>query len=352
MNNKIQKGLVSIIIPCFNTAQYLPQAIESVLNQTYSNLEIIVIDDGSTDNTKNVIKPFLNDIMYIYKDNGGPASARNLGITSSRGEFIAFLDADDYWLPEKLTNQVSFLMKNPQFDMVHSNLLISRKDRELYSPILKNKVPSGKVFSELFLDNHIYNLTVIIRRICFLKTGGLDENKKLIGIEDYDFWLRIALLFKIGFINKIVAVYNIHDNNLSNEINIILSQQYLIQKFSKNNKVIQEYPGIIKEKKERLSFRLACWLIEKKEYKSAFKYFLISSRRSYLKFHSLIGILCCILNSNSLFKSRTKALDYKKYGLYHLKNNNYKLAKSYLKKSLKNYPLQKILLTYLVIFFK
>lgn len=353
MNNNIKKDLVSIIIPCFNTAQYLPKAIESALNQTYSHLEVIIIDDGSTDNTKIVIKPFLKDIKYIYKENGGPASARNLGIARSRGEFIAFLDADDYWLHEKLEIQIEFLKNNLEYGLVHSNLLILEKGFQLYPHFSNNPPPSGILFKELFLENHINNLTVVVRRECINKVNGLDERTQFIGIEDYDLWLRIAMHFKIAFINKILAVYRVHSSNISSEKNIIDSQFVLLDKYSKifhqNN---THYIKLLNEKRDKLYFRWGCWLLENQQYESAKIKFKLSIKRHYLSIHCILGLICCQLKSNIFFKSSTKAIKYRCYGNYFLSKHEYINAKKYYLLSLKHNPIQKIIIKYMFLFLK
>ena len=100
------KPKVSVVIPTYNSSQFIVETLESVFAQTYKDYEIIVVDDGSTDNTKEVLQPYTSRIKYIYKENGGPASARNVGIKSAQGEYIAFLDSDDRWLPEKLEKHI------------------------------------------------------------------------------------------------------------------------------------------------------------------------------------------------------------------------------------------------------
>src|SRR3989304_595361 len=105
---------VSVIIPTYNTAHYIAPAVESVLGQTYQDTEIIVVDDGSTDNTRTVLTPYMDRIQYIVQDNKGRSEARNRGIHQSQGEFIAFLDADDLWLPDKLSQQVAALDEHEQ----------------------------------------------------------------------------------------------------------------------------------------------------------------------------------------------------------------------------------------------
>ena len=116
VNNR--EPLVSVIIPTYNSSQYIKEAIDSVLAQTYKNFEIIVIDDGSTDNTKEVLAPYLSVIKYIYKNNGGPASARNRGIKEANGEFVAFLDADDVWKPDRLARGVDILDQRPEVGLI------------------------------------------------------------------------------------------------------------------------------------------------------------------------------------------------------------------------------------------
>lgn len=348
MQNKIKSGLVSVIIPTYNSKKYLPQSIESALAQTYPHVEIIVIDDGSTDNTKNVIEPYLDRITYLYKKNGGPASARNLGIDKAHGEYIAFLDADDYWFPEKLTLQVDFLKKNPQYALLHSNNLILEKGRELYPRFLDQKPPSGNVFDSLFLENHISNLTVIVRRECLEAAGRFDESRELISIEDYEFGLRIAASFEIGFLDEIVAVYRVHDSNISDPAGAIEKQLYLLDIFTElSTDLRKSWDQIITEKREVLYYSWACNLMEKKKYREAKKKFTIAARRNYLQMHSVLGILSCLLRTNILFRSRNTSFNYKHYANYLLLRGDHRKARKYFRAAIRYYPLQKIVLNFL-----
>ena len=304
MNSFYKNILVSVIIPTYNSGKYISTAIKSVLNQSYPFYEIIVIDDGSTDNTADQLRKFNDKIMYIYKPNGGPASARNLGIKRSTGEYIAFLDADDYWLPDRLAVQVNYLNINSEIALVHSNTWILEKGHEPYLLFVDCKPNSGWIFKELFLSNHINILTVMLRRKYFDMTNGFDESKDLIGFEDYDLWLRIALHHPIAYLDKIVSVYRIHDNNISNEDNSIHKSLLLLYKFSKTDLFSQKlYQRILFEKKKRIYLRWAFRMMETKEFKKANKIFHILHRSNYLKFLSTIGILSCKLNNNFLFKS-------------------------------------------------
>lgn len=192
---------VSIIIPAYNSARFLPEAIESVLAQTYKDYEIIVVDDGSTDNTKEVLKPYLDKIKYVYQENRGAASARNTGIKHSQGEYIAFLDADDVWLPEKLHIQADYLDNNQEIAMVYSqSLWMSEDGRLLTGKKSRHRIPSGDVFNILFFKNFIFTPTVMVRKR-ILGTVGL-FNESFVSTEDRDLWLRIAREFKVFGISK------------------------------------------------------------------------------------------------------------------------------------------------------
>jgi glycosyltransferase involved in cell wall biosynthesis len=145
---------ISVIIPTYNSANYLPEAIESVLAQTYKNFEIVVIDDGSTDNTKEVVVPYLDQIVFLETENGDPAKARNHGIRKSSGEYVAFLDADDIWCPDKLERQLAYFSKNPHYHLVFSDAYETgvnnlQKDTLFFSILGRVKPMAGFVFNEL-----------------------------------------------------------------------------------------------------------------------------------------------------------------------------------------------------------
>ena len=144
--------LVSVIVPAYNNAHFLPAAIDSILNQTFDNFELIVVDDGSTDNTQAVLAGFGDRLRYVRKANGGPSSARNLGIQMARGQLIAFQDADDLWLPEKLALQVAYFHLHPEVGVVFTDAVrfdaagkFSRSFREIYGYIPSQKCL--KIFS-------------------------------------------------------------------------------------------------------------------------------------------------------------------------------------------------------------
>ncbi len=169
---------VSVIIPAYNAAGHIEATLESVLCQTVPASEVLVVDDGSKDHTADLAERFPLPVRVLRKSNGGPASARNLGARESHGEWLAFLDADDAWLPEKLERQLP-LCSDPKVGLIHST-----------PPAWGT--PERLTFSDLWERNRIVNSTVLVRRQAFEAVGGLDEDRELIGVEDYNLWLRIA----------------------------------------------------------------------------------------------------------------------------------------------------------------
>ncbi|MDF1877431.1 glycosyltransferase [Sulfurimonas sp. SAG-AH-194-L11] len=203
---------ISVIIPSYNRDEFLQRAIESVLKQTYQALEIIVIDDGSTDNTSIIVQKFPN-IKYIYQKNSGVSSARNLGIANACHEWLAFLDSDDEWVTNKLEEQVSFHKD-------YSETFVSYTDEIWIRDDINVKIP--KKFQKLGLDVFMENLSfcniapssVLIHKSIFESVGTFDESLEV--CEDYDLWLRILLENKIALINKkLTKKYAGHKNQLS-----------------------------------------------------------------------------------------------------------------------------------------
>ena len=205
---------VSVYIPTYNCAEYLSDAIESILNQTYQDFELIIIDDGSTDNTKEVLGKYKGKLRYVYKENGGIGSARNRGIKESTGEYIAQCDADDLWLPEKLEHQVAMLDQQPEYAVVYSDAFKFYDDPKNvdFTTFFSQKKPyAGNIFKPLYLYNFIPNPTVVVRRKCFEDLELFDEGK-IEGVkskwninEDHEMWLRIASRYKIGFVDTPLA---------------------------------------------------------------------------------------------------------------------------------------------------
>ena len=204
---------VSVIIPTYNSAQFIAETLESVFAQTYKDYGVIVVDDGSTDNTKEVLKPYMSKIRYIYKENGGAASARNVGIKNAQGEYIAFLDSDDLWLPEKLEKQIEYFGKHPQIDMVFANCI--RFGEEVSNVRNDTKFISNDMFVNIWWYNIVPTSTVMLRKSCFEKVGLFDEARELETTEDAEMWLRIARECEVGYLREVVTKYRVRASGYS-----------------------------------------------------------------------------------------------------------------------------------------
>ena len=205
---------VSVVIPAYNTEQFLAETIRSVLDQTYGDYEVIVVDDGSSDGTLGVARSFEPGVKVLSQPNGGPASARNLAIRDARGDYIAFLDSDDLWTKDKLEEQVAFMERNPAVDLVYSEALMftgNNGDRKVSE---KFGFPYDPSFRSLLFGNYIPNSTVMIRRSCVDKVGLLNERRELVGVEDYEYWLRVAKRSTMAGIPRPLMYYRVRDGNL------------------------------------------------------------------------------------------------------------------------------------------
>ena len=210
--------MVSVIITCYNYGKYLPECIQSVLNQTYKNVEIVIVNDGSTDNTNDIMLPYLanNSVKYISQDNRGQANAKNVGIANSTGEYIAFLDADDLWLPDKLEKQLQCIC-NDTIGVVYCRANYFDEDSnelnyEMTSEYLQPQ--KGKVTEYLIFDNFIQFSSTIVKRECFKKFGCFDETLKM-GI-DWDLWLRMSTYYHFDYVNERLFYYRMgHSGQMS-----------------------------------------------------------------------------------------------------------------------------------------
>lgn len=211
--------LVSVIIPTYNGAAFIVDAVASALAQTYAPVEVIVIDDGSTDDTRKLLEPFAGRIQYVYQRNAGVSAARNRGIVQARGEWIAFLDADDVWLPSKVQRQFDHLEQHPRAGLVHSDAeylegttgVRSRraKPRELFV---------GYCDRQLLLGNRVVLSSVMIKRSVLETVGHFDENIARSTTEDYDLWLRTAREFEFAYVDEPLILYRIHASNASKDV--------------------------------------------------------------------------------------------------------------------------------------
>jgi len=209
---------VSVIIPTYNRVPYLGDAIRSVLAQSPEVGEIIVVDDGSTDDTEGLVRSFDARLIYLrVPHRGQPAATRNRGLEAAHGDFIALLDSDDLFLPGKLTLQCPALAAHADAALVYSNgSFFSDDPAKPISRVLAGlPTPSGDAFADLLRGNFLFPAVTLIRRSCLDAVGAFDETLTLRGVEDYDLWLRLAARFPILYVPGDVAAIRRHTDNIS-----------------------------------------------------------------------------------------------------------------------------------------
>jgi len=249
---------ISVIIPTYNRANFLTKAIESVLNQTLQPNEIIVIDDGSDDNTKEIIEAYPN-IKYIYQDNSGVSSARNLGIKNAKSKWILFLDSDDFWHKDKLQIQVDYHNNNQDIYISHTDETWIRDNRVVNKP-KKYKKEGGYLFYKSLTHTNIGTSTIMIKKSLFDEIGLYDES--LVACEDFDLFLRVSKKYNFGYIDKQLTTKVAGDHNQLSFTTPIMDEYRVdsLLKHIDNDKVakviIQKariiYDGAIKNKNKRL----------------------------------------------------------------------------------------------------
>jgi glycosyltransferase involved in cell wall biosynthesis len=232
--------LVSVVVPTYNCAPFLGEALSSVFEQNYPNLEVIVVDDNSRDDTLGALKAFEGRVTLIrLPQNLGPGAARNRGIAAARGEYLAFLDGDDVWLPGKLRAQIGFLRDHPVCKLVYgrwtrwfsdaSGAFPSRtKFVEIAPPEGIDEDGSGNLYTRLLLDPMMHTITVVMAREVIERVGGFDESLRT--GEDYDLWLRASRQYSVCKLRRNLALYRLHSQSttsmplpVSNEYRVVRS---------------------------------------------------------------------------------------------------------------------------------
>jgi glycosyltransferase involved in cell wall biosynthesis len=217
LNVPAKRLTVSVIIPTFNRAQFVGEAIDSLLSQTRPPDEIIVVDDGSTDHTIDVLAArYGSSIITITQPNAGLSAARNTGLRAATGDLLAFLDSDDSLPRPSIERRAQALEKSAHIDVVYSNVLlisVEGKPLGLYTQVQPGPRPSGMVFFELARRNLMPVHAFMFRRRCLDEVGLFDE--KLKSLEDYDFWLRMAARFQFEYLDEPLACYRVHSEMMT-----------------------------------------------------------------------------------------------------------------------------------------
>jgi glycosyltransferase involved in cell wall biosynthesis len=205
---------VAVILPCYNVESYLQRSLSSVFAQRYSDLHIYAVDDGSTDGTVQILETNSHRCSFVTQHHAGPAASRNRAIRMSSAPFIAFLDADDEWLPQKLARQVAFLKQNPTLGLVCSLCAVRAPGAERVGVFPTIDAPhSGRLFRRLVRNCFIFTPTVVVRRSCLDDIGLFNE--ALLTSEDFNLWLRIAARWKIALLPEVLAIAHRRSGSLS-----------------------------------------------------------------------------------------------------------------------------------------
>jgi len=210
------KPLVSVIIPTHNRCRYLSEAVDSVLAQTYPHLEIFIVDDGSTDDTPQVLEKYGNKIKYLRQECRGVCVARNNAIRQAAGKYVAFLDDDDVWLPQKLEKEVAFLESHEDHGFVFSSFRYFSDEKADMGERRRNEYEE-MTYEYLYNQNLIFSTSLVtMRKECLDRFGLFDEG--LVQSADYDLWLRIAKNCKFGVIDEPLSKYRLHETNMSKNL--------------------------------------------------------------------------------------------------------------------------------------
>jgi len=280
MNNP----LVSVILPTYNRALLLPRAIKSVLNQTYKNFELIIIDDNSTDNTKKIVDGFKDKrIKYIrYKVNKGAAASRNTGIKLAKGEYIAFQDSDDEWLPEKLEKQMKvFENLSSKYGVIYSAYWRLSNGRKKYLPFFNLNKREEDIHKNLLGACFVAMVTIVCRKECFKKVGFFDE--KLPRHEDWELAIRLSKKYLFKYINEpLTNVYHQSKNSISSNADaLIKSTEMIVEKYKED---IKKEQGLLSE----YYFTIGNMFFAKEDFENGKRYFIKAKTLNPLTIRFLI----------------------------------------------------------------
>jgi glycosyltransferase involved in cell wall biosynthesis len=212
---------VSVIIPTYNRADMITESIQSVLNQTYTEFELLVVDDGSTDNTKQVVESIKDERIrnIVMPENGGAGAARNEGIRQAKYDYIAFQDSDDFWLPEKLEKQMKLLAQHPEAGIVYCAYECHKPNGDVCI-VPDREIPmnekSGYIYEHMLYRNTIGAPVVLVRRECLERTGLFDE--RLSALEDWELFLRIAKEYEIAYLDEALVKVNLRNGGVSSHM--------------------------------------------------------------------------------------------------------------------------------------
>jgi glycosyltransferase involved in cell wall biosynthesis len=263
--------LVSVIIPTYNRAAYIADAIRSVQAQTYAKVEIIIADDGSTDDTAEIVAQFGSAVTYLpLTHRGQPAATRNAALQTAKGEYVAFLDSDDLFLPGRLAKQVSALARHGDAGLAYSDGYFFREDPETPTGHVLDGMPTptGDALADLLRGNFLTSPVVLIRRSCLDSVGLFDERPEFFAVEDYDLWLRIAARFPFIYVPGDVAAIRRHGGSISRDVAPLRmgTLRVLAKLETTHPQLVRQYRAALHEGYARNHGAIAAALVEERRF--------------------------------------------------------------------------------------
>jgi glycosyltransferase involved in cell wall biosynthesis len=255
---------VSVIMPCFNHALFVGESVEAVLAQSVADLELIIVDDCSRDDSRTVIEKYAGSdrrVRAIYHDtNLGASRSRNDGIRAAQGEYLAFCDADDVWMPIKLARQLEVLRKNPIHDVAYCDAEIVNERGIATGKRFSNQFPipgdgSGRLFHKFCTRNFVNMQTVVLRRECIMDGGYFDE--KIKWVEDWWFWVRVSHRHSFVYTDEALAKYRVH----SRSTGVVQQQGYKANRVKVFHRILRNYPEIPAELKSEIYYHMGVSLV-------------------------------------------------------------------------------------------
>jgi hypothetical protein len=284
---------VSVVIPAYNAAAWIGEALQSVLMQQGAELEVIVVDDGSADETATIAASYPG-VRCIRQQNAGQAAARNAGIRAARGEFIAFLDADDVWLPGKVQAQLDVLQSRGLVWAYSDSLFFDARDgRDLRTFGEFARQQEGDILVPLFLGNFIGTPNVIAHHTVFAQVGLFDESPLLRQREDWDMWLRIAAQYPVGLVRRPLARIRFHAGSSTGREGVVrsfVSQLAVIERAVARSPQLQAYKG---QAVARVCFRTGLWLLSQQQVGMAARMLWRAVQQSPREVAAQVGWLVC-----------------------------------------------------------
>lgn len=270
----MKKDLVSVIVPVYNRENYVGETLDSILRQTYQNIEIVAVNDGSTDNSLSVLlsykEQYPDKLLVIDQENQGQVKSRNNAILQASGEYIAFLDSDDLWLPEKLEKQLPLFVEN--VGLVYSGIHNIDDEGNIIDTELCRSDMRGNIYEKLLIRNRMTGGTVVVRREVIEQVGMFDV--EFAAAENWDLWLRVSKSYAVDFVNEPLVKYRKHPGNMSKDrmlmLNIINS---ILTKHCSNEPVSSKEKVAINKARANYAYRKGIYYISEADYKTARKNF-------------------------------------------------------------------------------